>query len=194
MSASPTTDGRAQALFRIAPVRYLVAELIPFGCVFLCILLTWAYKPVGAPVGAIIELIGGSVGTIYYLYKVLGSSAGWAIPFLLLVLASTYLTFTVMGDYRLYDNAHSQGTPVLATGADWLAWGSALGTIAVMTALAAATGERWSRRHQPRDRLDAISRVRGGLAWLWLPSYWPQEPAASRTTRMLTLLFSLLGR
>lgn len=59
---------------------------------------------------------------------------------------------------------------LVITGTYWLAWGALLGAIAVTVAVAAASGERWTRRHQPRDRFDALARPRGRLARLWLPA------------------------
>jgi hypothetical protein len=179
----PRTSRPVGALFRFAPARYLIAELIPFGFILMALLLAREFRTIGAAVGFSIAFIGGTFVTTYYLYKVLGSSAAWCFPLVLLMYAQTDLASTILGIGIVYDAAHPHGTRPVATGTDWLAWGSALGAIAVLVALAAATGERWTRRHQPRDRLDATSRVRGGMAWLWLASYRPQERGGARAGR-----------
>jgi len=171
----PRTSQPVGAPFRFAPARYLIAELIPFGFILIALILAREFRTVGAAVGFSIAFLCGTFLTAYYLYKVLGSSAAWCFPLVLLMYAQTDLAGPVLRIGIVYDAAHPHGTRQFATGTDWLAWGSALGAIAVLVALAAATGERWTRRHQPRDRLDAISRVRGSLAWLWLASYGPRE-------------------
>ncbi len=180
--------------FRSALARYLIAELIPFVSLSVGLLMMKELQPYGAPFGAVIALLGGSVGTFYYAYKVLGSSGGWAFPLILLALASTDLGSMVTGIGVVYDAAHPHGTQPVATATYWLAWGSVLGATAVTVALAVATGERWTRRHLPRDKYDAMLRSRGEYAFLWLASYWPREPVPSRAARILAQLFSLLER
>jgi hypothetical protein len=152
MRTSPTGLSRpARTIFRIAPARYLIAELITFGCLFAGMVLAQDWRPVGVPAGTLIAFLGGTVVTIYYLYKVLCSSAGWVVPLTLLMIGNAVLGNMVIGNYTVYDAAHPNGTHLIITGTYWLAWGTLLGAIAVTVALAAASGERWTRRHPPHD-------------------------------------------
>ena len=170
----PQSSRLRRTMLRIAPVRYLIAELITFGCLFAGMVLAREWRPVGVPVGTLIAFLGGTVVTIYYLYKVLGSSAGWVVPLTLLMIGNAVLGNMVIGNGTVYDAAHPRGTHLIITGTYWLAWGTLLGAIAVTVAVAAASGERWTRRHPPGDRFEALARPRGRLAGLWLPAY-PRE-------------------
>jgi hypothetical protein len=167
----PRSSRFGHTMLRSAPMRYLIAELITFGCLFAGMILAREWRPVGVPVGTLIAFLGGTLITIYYLYKVLGSSAGWVLPLTLLMLGNAVLGNMVIGNGTVYDAAHPRGTHLVITGTYWTAWGSLLGAIAITVALAAASGERWARRHPPRDRFEALARPRGRLAGLWLPAY-----------------------
>jgi hypothetical protein len=162
-------------MLRIPAARYLIAELITFGCLFTGTMLAREARPAGGPPGTLIALMGGTILTTYYLYKVLGSSAGWVVPLLLLMMANTVLGNTVLVDNTVYNAAHPHGTHLVITGTYWLAWGALMGATAITVALAAASGERWARRHPPRDRLDGLARSRGRLAFLWLPFTHPES-------------------
>lgn len=158
-----------QAIFRIAPVRYLAAELIIFGCLLVGMLLVRYARPAGVPVGMLLAFIGGTLATIYYLYRVVGSSGGWIVPLTLLMLVTVILGDVITGNYTVYDASHPGGTHLAVTGNYWLAWGVLLGAVATTVALAAATGERWTRRHLPGNRFGVLAHARGSLAGLWLP-------------------------
>jgi hypothetical protein len=164
---SPPSSRFGRTILRRAPMRYLIAELITFGCLLAGQVLAREWRPVGVPVGTLIAFLGGTLVTIYYLYKVLGSSAGWVLPLTLLMLGNAVLGNMVIGNGTAYDAAHPRGTQLVITGTYWIAWGALLGAIAVTVALAAASGERWTRRHQ----FEALARPRGRLAGLWLPGY-----------------------
>jgi hypothetical protein len=170
----PRSNRLGRTILRIAPMRYLIAELITFGCLFAGMILAREWRPVGIPVGTLTAFLGGTLVTIYYLYKVLGSSAGWVLPLTLLMLGNAVLGNMVIGNGTVYDAAHPRGTHLVITGTYWITWGALLGAIAVTVALAAASGERWTRRHPPGDRFEALARPRGRLAGLWLPAY-PRE-------------------
>jgi hypothetical protein len=174
-NAVPRRSSRlGRTMLRSAPMRYLIAELITFGCLFAGMIVAREWRPVGVPVGTLIAFLGGTLVTIYYLYRVLGSSAGWVMPLTLLMLGNAVLSNMVIGNGTVYDAAHPRGTHLVITGTYWIAWWALLGAIAVTVILAAASGERWTRRHPPRDRFGALARPRGRLADLWLPGY-PRE-------------------
>jgi hypothetical protein len=156
------------ALMRIMPVRILIAELIPFGCLFGGLGLARA-ETVGtvicAVIGSMLALIGPIVATLYYLYRVLGASSLWCIPLIALNLPAAALGFFIFG---LEKSANQDGvsTPVVVTSTYWLAWGPLLGLIAVVALLAAVSGERWAQRHPPRSEFSKFN-PRGGLGWRW---------------------------
>ena len=166
-----------QALLSVAVMRWLTAELLALGCLAVGITTAWLWRGPGAPLGFLIALMGGTIFTTYYLYKVLGASAGWAIPLTLLLLAATILGDIVAGNGTVTDSAHPRGTHLAVTGTYWLALAAITGAIALIVTVAAASGERWTRHHPPRDRFDAIARSRASLAGLWHPAY-PTGPRA----------------
>lgn len=120
------------------PVRWLAAELIPFGCVFAALLLTWA----GAgPVGFIVGLVGGIILTTWYLNWVQDSHPLWSLPLIGLVLPAVYV-----GDL-IFGHTTSHGEPLVVTPAYWQALGGLLAALAVMVALAVVNGERHRGRY-----------------------------------------------
>jgi hypothetical protein len=165
-----------QALLHVRFARWLVAELTALGCLTTGITIAWLWRGPGAPLGFLIALMGGTIFTTYYLYKVLGASAGWAIPLTLLLLAATILGDIVAGNGTVTDSAHPGGTHLVVTGTYWLALGAITAAIALIVAVAAASGEHWTRHHPPRDRFDAVARPRASLAGLWNPEF----PARAR--------------
>jgi hypothetical protein len=169
MSTRQRPSHIAQALLRVTVVRWLAAELLALGCLAIGITIAWLWRGPGAPLGFLIALIGGTIFTTYYLYKVLGASAGWAIPLTLLLLAATILGDVVAGNGTVTDSAHP-GTHLVVTSTYWLALIALTGAIALTVAAAAASGEHWTRRHLPRDRFDAVAGPRASLAGLWRPA------------------------
>src|SRR5215472_2498804 len=95
-----------RTILRIAPVRWLVAELIPFGCLFGGLGLA-RLRPVGTPFGVLIALIGGVVFTFYYLYRVLGGASPWVVPLLVVHLPTAFLGLLIFGIER-----NQNGDPV----------------------------------------------------------------------------------
>ena len=67
-------------------LRWLTAELIPFGCVFVGMVLTRAGA---APVGFIVGLFVGVPLTVWYLNWVQDTHPAWAFPLILLMYSST---------------------------------------------------------------------------------------------------------
>lgn len=123
---------------RSRAVRWLAAEVIPFGCLFAGLLLAWAGAP---PVGFILAFIGGTVLTSWYLNWVQDTHAAWAVPLILLMLPAT-----IVGDC-IFGHPVSHGQPLVVTPAYWQAFVGLLAALAVTVALAAANGERHHGRY-----------------------------------------------
>jgi hypothetical protein len=119
-------------------MRWLAAELIPFGCLFAGLLLAWAGAP---PVGFILAFIGGTVLACWYLNWVQDTHLAWAVPLILLMLPAT-----VVGDC-IFGHPVSHGQPLVVTPAYWQAFGGLLAALAVAVALAVANGERHHGRY-----------------------------------------------
>ena len=120
------------------PARWLTAELIPFGSLFIGMLVAWA----GAPaVGFILAFIGTTVATCWYLNWVQDTHAAWALPLILLV-----LPVTVVGDW-IFGHPISYGRPLIVTPGYWQVFGGLLAALAVTVALAVANGERHHGRY-----------------------------------------------
>jgi hypothetical protein len=131
---------RAAAVIRAWPraLRWLVAELIPFGCLFLGLLLVH----VGAgPVGFIVALFGGVILTVWYLNWVQDTHAAWVLPLIGLMLPATIVGISIFG------HAVSKGAPLVVTPAYWQAFAGLLAAVAVTVALAITNGERHRGRY-----------------------------------------------
>jgi hypothetical protein len=119
-------------------LRWLVAELIPFACVFVGMVLTRA----GAtPLGFILGLVG-VILTVWYLNWVQDTHAGWTLPLLVLMIPVVYVGELIFG------HAVSKGSPLVVTPAYWQAFGGLLVALAVTVALAVANGERHRGRYR----------------------------------------------
>jgi hypothetical protein len=116
--------------------RWLVAELIPFGCVFVGMVLIWAGT---SPVGFILGFFGGTILTIWYLNWVLDTHPIWVLPLLGLMLPAVYVGDLVFG--------HSTSSSYAVTPAYWQAFGGLLAALAVTVALAVANGARHRGRY-----------------------------------------------
>ena len=123
---------------RSRAMRWLAAELIPFGCLFAGLLLAWAGAP---PVGFILAFIGGTVLACWYLNWVQDTHPAWAVPLILLMLPAT-----IVGDC-IFGHPVSHGQPLVVTPAYWQAFGGLLAALAVAVALAVANGERHHGRY-----------------------------------------------
>lgn len=122
-----------------APARWLMAELIPFACLFVGMVLTRAGVP---PVGFILGLFVGVPLTVWYLNWVLDTHASWVFPLLLFTIPAVYV-----GELMFSKSATSNGEPVVVTATYWeVLAGLAVG-IAVTVALAVANGERHRGRY-----------------------------------------------
>jgi hypothetical protein len=138
-TASLSLPRRIAAAMRDKPcaVRWLVAELIPFGCLFIGMLLV----PAVAPVGFILALFGGVILTVWYLNWVQGTHAAWVLPLIGLMLPATIVGTSIFG------HAVSKGEPLVVTPAYWQAFGGLLAALAVTVALAIVNGERHHGRY-----------------------------------------------
>ena len=139
-NASPSRPRRLAAALRDRPraMRWLVAELIPFGCLFAGLLVIWAGVP---PVGFFLAFLGGTVLTVWYLNWVQDTHAAWVFPLLFLLLPAT-----IVGDC-IFGHPISRDQPLVVTPAYWQAFAGLLAAMAVTVALAVANGERHHGRY-----------------------------------------------
>ena len=161
-----------RTILRIAPVRWLVAELIPFGCLTVGLLIVRAWHPV-IILGGLLATFGNFTLCVFYLYKVLGTAAGWLLATFPLIIANVGVgSVTIADTATTVSSQHPDGVKVLATTSWWIAGACLAVALAVTVALAVASGERWMRHNRcnlPRNKFEAYARSRGTLAWLWLP-------------------------
>ncbi len=128
-----------------AAVRWLVAELIPFGCLFIGLLLIWA----GAgPVGFILGFFGGVILTVWYLNWVQDTHVAWVFPLIGLMLAATIIGYTVFGHPIVHHGSDPTPQSLVVTPAYWEAFGGLLAALAVTVALAVMNGERHRGRYR----------------------------------------------
>lgn len=162
---------RGTDLLRIRAVRWLIAELIPFGCLVGGLALTREGLPVAA-FGYTLALVGSTPLTIWYLYKVLGSAVAWVGAIAPLMICSTVIGGILFGNSLVYDNQHPNATRVVVTGIWWMVVVALAAVLALTVAAAIVNGERWITRNAgnlPRSKLERYARPRGTLARLWLP-------------------------
>ena len=118
--------------------RWLVAELIPFGCLFLGLLLTQLGV---SPAGYLLGFLGGTLLTVWYLNWVQDTHPVWVLPLLFLMLPATFVGDCIFG------HVSSRGEPLVVTPAYWQAFGGLLAALAVTVALAVVNGERHRGRY-----------------------------------------------
>jgi hypothetical protein len=161
---------RGPGLLRIAALRWLAAELIPFGCLVGGLALAREVRPAAAA-GYILALFAGTPLTIFYLYKVLGSAAAWVWAIAPLMIGSTVIGGILFGNSEVHTSQHPSGTRVVVTGTWWIVVAALAVVLALAVAGAIANGERWIARHAgnlPRTKFEKYARSRGTLARLWL--------------------------
>jgi hypothetical protein len=147
---------------RFAAVRWLIAELIPFGFLACGLALAREAGSAGRGIGFILAFIVGSVLTVFYLYKVLGAAIGWTIPIVVAMIAGTLIgNIVVVGYFSLEGTRYAGGTH---EGAYRVAFTVVLVLLAIVVALAVGNGERWLRASP------AGKGSRGTMAQLWLRS------------------------
>ena len=148
---------------------WLIAELIPFGCLALGLTIINVWHA-GGFLGFIIAVIFGIPLTVAYLYKVLGAAIAWLWPITVLMLANTIVAGVIFDGPILVRPSH--GTTVVITSTWWLIGGCLAFLLALTVAAAIVNGERWMRRNRfdlPRNQFETFGRPRGTLARLWLP-------------------------
>lgn len=172
MTAASRRAQRTGAILRIAPVRWLIAELIPFGCLAAGLLVLRAWHPV-VVLGGLLATFGNFTLCVFYLYKVLGTALGWLLATFPLIIANVGIgSVTIARTATTVSAQHPNGVKVLATTSWWIAGACLAVALAVTVALAVANGERWIRHNGgnlPRNKFEAYVRPRGTLARLWLP-------------------------
>jgi hypothetical protein len=150
---------------RFAAARWLIAEVIPFGFLAGGLALAREAGSAGRGVGFILAFIGGSVLTVFYLYKVLGAAIGWTVPIVVLMISGTLIgNIVVVGYFSLEGTRYAGGTH---QGAYRIAFTVVLVALAIVVALAVVNGERWLRSNRgtlPTDKFNAYKRSRGTMA------------------------------
>lgn len=130
-------------------VRWLVAELIPFGWLAVAMLLIWAGAP---PLGFVLGIFVAVPMTVVYLNWVQQISSIWVFPLIGLMLPATYLEDIIL-DNPAVQSGHawydSSSGSLIVTPAYWQALGGLLVALAVTVALACASGDR--RRDRQLD-------------------------------------------
>ena len=159
-------------ILRVPAVRWMIAELVPFGCLAIGFAIAREWRPVIA-LGYLIALFGMPILTAFYLYKVLGAAIGWIVPLIPLSIATSWAgAVTIAGSAIGRSPQNPGGTKIEATSSVFIAAACLAAVIAGTVAAAIVNGERWMRHNRydlPRNKFEAYARSRGTLAWLWLP-------------------------
>lgn len=144
-TAPPSLPRRIAAAMRDKPraVRWLVAELIPFGCLFIGLLLI----PAVAPVGFLLAFLGGVILTAWYLNWVQDTHAAWVFPLIGLMLPATIVGDSIFGHPIVHHGYDPTPASLVVTPAYWQAFGGLLAALAVTVALAIVNGERHHGRY-----------------------------------------------
>ena len=124
-------------------VRWLVAELIPFGCLFIGMLLISAV----APVGFLLAFLGGTILTVWYLNWVQDTHAAWVFPLIGLLLPAAYVGDFIFGHPIVRHGYDPTPASYVVTPAYWQAFGGLLTALALTVALAIVNGERHQGRY-----------------------------------------------
>ena len=166
----PARPGRT--ILRIPALRWLIAGLIPFGCLAAGFGIARAWPPV-IFLGFLLASFGNYTACVFYLYKVLGTAVGWVLATFPLIMANVAVgSVTIVGSATTRSPQHPEGVKTIATPSWWIASACLAATLAAVVAVAVANGERWSQRNRfslPRNKFEAYARSRGTLARLWLP-------------------------
>jgi hypothetical protein len=166
------TARHGPTVLRIAPMRWLVAELIPFACLSLGLTIAREWRPVMA-IGYLVALFGTYTLSLIYLYKVIGTAVGWCLSLLPFIAALMWVGgVTVVGSATTQSSQNSTEVKIVATSSWWIA-GICLAVVLALIVMAAiVNGEHWMRRNWrnlPRNKYEAYVRSRGTLARIWLP-------------------------
>lgn len=171
-SVSGRPDQPGRTVLRIAAIRWLIAELLPFGCLAIGFVIAREWRPVVAT-GFAFAIFGGFVLSIFYLCKVLGAAVGWVLAIFPQFVGIAWAgAVTLVGSAVSQSPQHPAGVKIVATSSWWIAGACLAATLGVTVAGAVLTGERWLQRGGralPLKKWETLGRARGSLAWLWLP-------------------------
>ena len=144
-TARASLPKRIAAAMRDKPraVRWLVAELIPFGCLFIGMLVI----PAAAPVGFLLAFPGGLILTAWYLNWVEDTHGAWVFPLIGLMLPAVCVGDCIFGHPIVRHGYDPAPASLVVTPAYWQAFGGLLAALAVTVALAIVNGERHHGRY-----------------------------------------------
>lgn len=161
-----------RTLLRLAAVRRLIAELIPFGCLAIGFLVAREWRPV-VIVGFALASFGNYAMSVFYLHRVLGAAVGWVVALFPVILGNVVVgSVTIVGSATTRSPQNLGGSKTLTTTSWWIAMACLAVALALTVAAAVRNGERWIEHNQynlPRHKLETYIRSRGTLARLWLP-------------------------
>jgi hypothetical protein len=160
-------------ILRLATVRWLTAEVIPFGSLALGIAIAKQWHPVMV-VGYMFALFGTYILTILYLHKVVGAAIGWCLSVFPLLGGIIWVAgVTIVGSATTQSGqSPATETKITPTPSWWIAGICLAIMLGLVVAAATATGEHWLHRNRsnlPLSKAEACVRSRGKLARLWLP-------------------------
>jgi hypothetical protein len=162
----------APAILRVAAVRWLTAELIPFGCLAIGFMIARAWVPLGFA-GYGLAVFGSWALCVIYFYRVLGAAGEWIAALFPLIIGNVWVgAVTIVGSAT----GGKRGQPhvkIIATSSWWIATACLAVVLAVAIMGATLNGERWTRQRNrddlPGSESGSYPRTRGNLARLWLP-------------------------
>jgi hypothetical protein len=159
------------AILRVAAVRWLTAELIPFGGLAIGFMIARGWEPVGIA-GYGLAVFGGWALCVLYFYRVLGAAGGWVAALFPLIIGNVWAGAVTIAGSATRGYPGQPHVKIIAT-SSWRIATACLGVALAVTVIGAVlNGERWTRRNRynlPRSKSRSYSRTRGNLARLWLP-------------------------
>jgi hypothetical protein len=168
---SPPATRHGSAIFRLAAVRWVTAELIPFGGLAIGFIIARAWEPLGF-VGYGLAVFGSWALCVIYFYRVLGAAGGWIAALFPLIIGNVWAGAVTIVGSAARGNPGQPHVKIIATSSWWIATACLAVALAVTIMAAVLNGERWIRRnryHLPRSKSGSYPRTRGNLARLWLP-------------------------
>jgi hypothetical protein len=155
------------ASLRIQAIRWLLAGMIPFGCLAAGFMIARAWRPLGIA-GFGLASLGNWALCIVYFHKMLGAARQWVVVLLPLIIGNAWAgAVTIVGSVTVRTPVHPGGVTITATSSWWIAQACLTAALAAAAAAAVLNGERWLRRtfvNLPRGKFDAHASPRGGLS------------------------------
>jgi hypothetical protein len=158
------------AILRVAAVRWLTAELIPFGCLAIGLMIAREWEPLGIA-GYGLAVFGSWALCVVYFYRVLGAAGGWIAALFPLIVGNVWVGAVTIAGSAMRGYPGRPGVKIVATSSWWIAMGCLAVALAVTITAAVLNGQRWTRRNRynlPPNKFEAYTRTRGNLARLWL--------------------------